>query len=164
MAGKAKALPSAVESGAPEEHHRFIATRLSARVVYEQLCCARGDAANRLNEHKIGPLPCEPLAEPVRGQYPVVPPSDLRHEPILRPRNSHQDRPAGRSSSTSKSAVEFKYDADRIKLMMTGGVISADEAEPDSTRHGILPMPNVQNDEGTGRPVRCPFGRYPLCS
>ena len=56
--GKAEALPPAVAGGKSKENPRFIVTSLPAethpaRVLYEQLYCARGDAENRLKEHKL---------------------------------------------------------------------------------------------------------------
>ena len=56
--GKAEALPPAVAGGKSKENPRFIVTSLPAethpaRYLYEQLYCARGDAENRLKEHKL---------------------------------------------------------------------------------------------------------------
>ena len=56
--GKAEALPPAVEGGTAKENHRFIVTSLPARThpgraLYEQIYCARGDAENRVKEHKL---------------------------------------------------------------------------------------------------------------
>ena len=56
--GKAEALPPAVAGGKSKENPRFIVTSLPAethpaRVLYEQLYCARGDAENRVKEHKL---------------------------------------------------------------------------------------------------------------
>ncbi len=56
--GKAEALPPAVAGGKSKENPRFIVTSLPAethpaRILYEQLYCARGDAENRLKEHKL---------------------------------------------------------------------------------------------------------------
>ena len=56
--GKAEALPPTVAGGHPKENHRFIVTSLPARThpaqqLYEQLYCARGDAENRVKEHKL---------------------------------------------------------------------------------------------------------------
>lgn len=56
--GKAEALPPAVEGGDPKKNPRFIVTSLPAethpaRHLYEQLYCARGEAENRVKEHKL---------------------------------------------------------------------------------------------------------------
>ncbi|MDE3260868.1 MAG: transposase, partial [Acidobacteriota bacterium] len=56
--GKAEALPPTAAGGHPKENHRFIVTSLPARThppqqLYEQLYCARGDAENRVKEHKL---------------------------------------------------------------------------------------------------------------
>ena len=57
--GKAEALPPTVAGGQPKENHRFIVTSLPARThpareLYEKVYCARGDAENRVKEHKLG--------------------------------------------------------------------------------------------------------------
>ena len=56
--GKAEALPPAMEGGASKENPRFIVTSLPAethpaRYLYEHLYCARGEAENRVKEHKL---------------------------------------------------------------------------------------------------------------
>ena len=56
--GKAEALPPPAAGGAAKENHRFIVTSLPAethpaRELYEQLYCARGDAENRVKDHKL---------------------------------------------------------------------------------------------------------------
>ena len=57
--GKAEALPPTEEGGKSKENPRFIVTSLPAethpaRVLYEHLYCARGEAENRVKEHKRG--------------------------------------------------------------------------------------------------------------
>ena len=57
--GKAEALPPTVATRHRKENHRFIVTSLPARThpaqeFYEQMYCARGDAENRVKEHKLG--------------------------------------------------------------------------------------------------------------
>ena len=59
MIGKAEALPPTVAGGQPKANHRFIVTSLPARThpareLYEKVYCARGDAENRVKEHKLG--------------------------------------------------------------------------------------------------------------
>ena len=56
--GKAEALPPTAAGGAAKENHRFIVTSLPAathpaQALYEHLYCARGDAENRVKEHKL---------------------------------------------------------------------------------------------------------------
>ena len=56
--GKAEALPPTVAGGQPKENHRFIVISLPApthpaQELYEQTYCARGDAENRVEEHKL---------------------------------------------------------------------------------------------------------------
>ena len=56
--GKAEALPPTREGGTFKKNHRFIVTSLPAAThpaqeLYEQLYCARGDAENRVKEHKL---------------------------------------------------------------------------------------------------------------
>ena len=56
--GKAEALPPAMEGGASKKNPRFIVTSLPAethpaRYLYEHLYCARGEAENRVKEHKL---------------------------------------------------------------------------------------------------------------
>ena len=57
--GKAEALPPAATGGNGKENPRFIVTSLPARThparyLYEYVYCARGDAENRVKEHKLG--------------------------------------------------------------------------------------------------------------
>lgn len=57
--GKAEALPPPEEGGESKENPRFIVTSLPAathpaRSLYEDLYCARGEAENRVKEHKLG--------------------------------------------------------------------------------------------------------------
>ena len=57
--GKAEALPPTEEGGKSKENPRFIVTSLPAethpaRYLYEHLYCARGEAENRVKEHKRG--------------------------------------------------------------------------------------------------------------
>lgn len=57
--GKAEALPPTLEGGAYKKNHRFIVTSLPAEThpaqeLYEQFYCARGEAENRVKEHKLG--------------------------------------------------------------------------------------------------------------
>ncbi len=56
--GKAEALPPAVEGGASKRNPRFIVTSLPeethpAKELYEEFYCARGDAENRVKDHKL---------------------------------------------------------------------------------------------------------------
>ena len=56
--GKAEALPPTVAAGHRKENHRFIVTSLPARThpapeLYEEVYCARGEAENRVKEHKL---------------------------------------------------------------------------------------------------------------
>ena len=57
--GKAEALPPPEGGGKAKENPRFVVTSLPAethpaRVLYEHLYCARGEAENRVKEHKLG--------------------------------------------------------------------------------------------------------------
>ena len=57
--GKAEALPPAEAGGKGKENPRFIVTSLPAethpaRYLYEHVYCARGEAENRMKEHKLG--------------------------------------------------------------------------------------------------------------
>ena len=57
--GKAEALPPVRPGGKGKENPRFIVTSLPAathpaRFLYEHIYCARGDAENRVKEHKLG--------------------------------------------------------------------------------------------------------------
>ena len=57
--GKAEALPPPEGGGEAKENPRFVVTSLPAethpaRVLYEHLYCARGEAENRVKEHKLG--------------------------------------------------------------------------------------------------------------
>ena len=57
--GKAEALPPPEGSGEAKKNPRFVVTSLPAethpaRVLYEHLYCARGEAENRVKEHKLG--------------------------------------------------------------------------------------------------------------
>ena len=59
MIGKAEALPPSEGGGEAKESPRFVVTSLPAethpaRVLYEHLYCARGEAENRVKEHKRG--------------------------------------------------------------------------------------------------------------
>ncbi len=59
LIGKAEALPPAETGGKGKENPRFIVTSLPAethpaRYLYEHLYCARGEAENRVKEHKLG--------------------------------------------------------------------------------------------------------------